>query len=296
MITLSNETLEVEILEQGVTIVSFKHKKDNINITTRYQDIASYKDNPLYLGALIGPLAGRTAPDRYGYVLDINDPPNQLHGGTKGLHSQIFNVLKVSSSQAIFTLTKDDVDYEIKTSLEDNTLLIDMKATPQSPTRINLTNHMYFNLLGENSLENHFVTLKADKVSLHNASMQNDGNLITVKDTAFDLNQKTNISTLLKRDHDQFHMTRHIDHSYKAQSVTLETDHKSLTVEGTSPYMHLYFGNFFDEAHRDEHGRLIKNHASVAIESQYVPNDIDMPEYDAKHPYHESIRYTLNID
>ena len=294
MVTLNNGILEVEILEKGVTIKSFKNLNDNINITTAYKNIEDYQDNPLYLGALIGPLAGRTAQNRYGETLEINNAPNQLHGGTDGLHSQIFTVKDKTETEATFELKHKDVHYVIKLSLDNNNLILDMHATPKTDKRLNLTNHMYFNLLGEDNLNQHSVILSADKVSLHNENMQNDGNLIDVKDTVFDLNEKKNVKDLLMQKHPQFEMTRHIDHSFLANEVTLFAGKKSLKVKATTPYMHLYFANYFDEQAIGEKGYPLQNYSAIAIEAQYVPNDIDMPVYNKDKPYHETIVYTLS--
>lgn len=293
MVTLNNGILEIEVLEQGVTIKSFKNLSDNINITTAYQNLEDYEKNPLYLGALIGPLAGRTAQNRYGELLEINNAPNQLHGGSDGLHSQIFTVRDKTKTEATFELNHKEVEYSINLSLEKNNLILDMQAIPKTDKRINLTNHMYFNLLGEDNLDQHTVLLQADKVSLHNDNMQNDGNLLDVKDTVFDLNEDQKVKDLLMKTHPQFEMTRHIDHSFLANEVTLTAGQKTLKVKATAPYMHLYFANYFDEQAIGESGLPLKNYSAIAIEAQYVPNDIDMPIYNKDKIYHETITYTL---
>lgn len=294
MITLRNNKLEVEIMKQGVTFVSFKSLSDGVNITTAFNSKEAYDVNGVYLGALIGPLAGRTSPNRYGSNLDVNNPPNHLHGGKNGLHLKVFDV-EQTDTKAIFTLNDDGVYYEINVSLEDDTLLLDMKATPSQARRLNLTNHMYFNLLNEENLDNHQVELIAEKVSYVTEDILNVGNLVAVKDTAFDLNKKTSVKDILSRTNEQFEITRHIDHSYLANKVRLFAKNKTLSIEATAPAMHLYFGNYLEGSGIDSKGRDIQNHQSLAIEPQYFPNDIDLPEYTKDKPFHETIKYTYTI-
>lgn len=294
MITLRNDFLEVKILKLGVTFVSFKSLQDDINIITAYKEHENYKVNDPYLGSLIGPLAGRTKPGSYGLDLDINNPPNHLHGGKNGLNLCMFDV-EAKEDEAIFTKLHQDVFYTITVALKDNQVVLDLKATPQKELPINLTNHMYFNLLGENDLKNHTIQLKADKYSSISEAKLNTYDLRDVSNSVFDLRETKEVMDLINRTHPQFEITRHIDHSFKASEVVLNAHHKTLKIKATMPFMHLYFANYFDEGFIDEKGRKAKNHASIAIEPQYLPNDQNMPRYDETHPYHETITYTLSV-
>ena len=295
MITLRNDFLELKILKKGVTFVSFKTLKDDINIITSYKDIDEFdNDRGPYLGALIGPLAGRTHVNQYGLNLDANNGPNHLHGGFDPLSEVEFEV-DATEEDAVFTGTHQNVAYTVKVFLEDETVVLDLHAIPQEKTPLNLTNHMYFNLLGENDLNHHFVKLDADYYSFVNENLLSTNTLMSVTDSVFDLREGAYVKDLLIQDHPQFKRTRHIDHSFKTNTLTLKTDHKTLKVQATMPYMHMYFSNYFDESFIDEHGRLAKNHAAIAIEPQYLPNDIDMPMYDKDAPYHETIRYTVSF-
>ena len=292
MITLTNEFIEVEILPRGVTFKSFKLLRDGINIITAYQNLDQYQENAVYLGSCVGPLAGRTAQGMYGLDLDINADGFHLHGGSKGISSQAFYVEEIDQG-AIFTLNSDQIAYTITVTLEGHSLTIDFFAVPEFERPINMTNHMYFNLDGSDTIDNHKIQVKASQVSLHNKDMYNDGNLIPVEGTVFDLKEERMLSQVLKGNHPQFEMTRHIDHSFLGQELVLTTKDKNLKVKGTMPAMHVYLANFFDESFKDEKGRLAKNHASIAIEAQYIPNDPNMPLYSKEKPYKESITYIV---
>ena len=292
MISIKNEFIELEILRRGVTFKTFKLLKDNINIITAYENLEDYKNNEVYLGACIGPLAGRTAIGMYDLDLDQNDGIYHLHGGKNGISNQIFDVEEVDDG-AIFTLNSDGIDYTITVSLMEHTMKIDFLVIPENERPINMTNHMYFNLMGSNHIKDHRLKVEASEISLHNKDMFNDGTIIDVEDTVFDLQTLQSMTEVLKGTHPQFTMTRHIDHSFLGQDLVLEAGEKRLEVHGTMPAMHIYLANFFDESFKDEHGRLAGNNASIAIEPQYIPNDSKMPVYSKENPYEESITYTL---
>lgn len=294
MITLNNGILEVSILKQGVTVVSFKHLEDDINIVTRYQNIGDYKTNPVYLGSLIGPLAGRTEQNRYGVQLELNDAPNHLHGGINGLHNQEF-VCKQDGNEAVFTKVLDNVFYKVTVKLDHNHCTMEFEAIPDDRAVINLTNHMYFNLLGTNNLLDHKISVNADRVSYLNENKVNTGDLREVEATVFDLRSSKKISDLLHENDEQFKITRHIDHAFMGNQVVLATPHKYLSVKATTPAVQVYLSNFFDEGFLNEHSELAANHSSVAIEPQYVPNDLNMKCYTHDDPYHETFIYTLSL-
>ncbi|HYZ23904.1 MAG TPA: galactose-1-epimerase, partial [Rhodopila sp.] len=72
-----------------------------------------------YFGALVGRYANRIAHGRFTlegheYTLPINNPPNSLHGGTKGFDTLLWNVEPVTTSgQAVsarLSLTSPDGD------------------------------------------------------------------------------------------------------------------------------------------------------------------------------------------
>ena len=294
MITLNNGVIEVSIFKRGVTIASFKHLKDNINIVTRYQDFTDYKSNPSYLGCLIGPLAGRTEQNRYGKELELNDAPNHLHGGNNGLHNHEF-VCKQDGNVAVFTKVLDCVFYKVKVKIDQNHCIIEFEAIPDESAILNLTNHMYFNLLGTNSLDQHSISVNADRVSYLNENKVNTGDIRSVEDTVFDLRSPKEISKLLREDHEQFKITRHIDHAFLGNQVVLSTPKKELVVKTTTPAVQLYLSNYFDEGFLNEHNELAANHSSVAIEPQHIPNDINMKRYTHEDPYKEIIIYALTV-
>lgn len=87
--TLENKFLKVELLNLGAIIkkIELRDKNGDIkNIVLGYEDVEKYRENPAYLGAVIGRTAGRIKNGNLNlsdeiYKLDINNSGNTLHGG-----------------------------------------------------------------------------------------------------------------------------------------------------------------------------------------------------------------------
>lgn len=292
-LVLSNEDLTVKVLSYGGIITHFSKKSDNINITLAFNDYNDYIINDGYLGAMIGPLAGRTAFGKFkvndiDYEIDINAAPHNLHGGIAGFHAQTFEVEK--HTQDTLILIKD-IDYtlngypaflkvSIKYHLENNHLIITNSAIPSKPMPINITNHMYFNLDQSISIENHAIQMDSNRVVYVADHGANSKQVMDVKGTVFDLQEKLKLSTVLKGHHEQFNLTRQLDHTYLLEPgaklhLYNNDDSKELIIQSTSQAIQLYLANYFEGKYIGHNGLPMEQHAAIAIEPQDVPNAIN---------------------
>ena len=110
--TLENKFLKVEFLNLGAIIkkIEFKDK----NIVLGYEDIEKYRENPAYLGAVIGRTAGRIKDgllklDNTEYQLDKNNNGNTLHGGKNSISHRFLNVQNIENGLC-FSIKSSDLD------------------------------------------------------------------------------------------------------------------------------------------------------------------------------------------
>src|SRR5262245_54337307 len=91
--TLTNsEGMEVRAITFGGIITSIRVPDKNgkfDDVALGFDDLAAYLKNPPFLGAIIGRYGNRIAAGKFTldgktYSLAINNPPNHLHGGTRG--------------------------------------------------------------------------------------------------------------------------------------------------------------------------------------------------------------------
>ena len=308
--TIKNDFLEVEILNLGATLISFKHMCDDVNIVLRYEDIESYRDNGgPYLGATIGPTAGRIAYGKFDdRVLTLNNGINHLHGGHNGLHQVFFKIANKSDDSIVLKASVDHqtdgypgtIDYTIYFQLEEESLIVEYTAIPSEDQYINMTNHAYFNLKGEGTVSDHELKIESGMRSEIAKDLNNSGLKEIICGDSFDFNQSKLLSECFNSDVEQFEITRNLDHFYVSKKLELFGDEKILIVQTDQSGFQVYGGNYFDESFKDEHGTFVKNQSALAIEPQKEPNEINLyPNIklsSKENPYHARNIYTLTLE
>lgn len=307
VISLSNGILDVRVLSYGATLIHFGFVNEQ-NCVVRYQDLGLYESNPVYLGSVVGPTAGRIKDGhlcvgRKAYGLSINNTPNHLHGGFQSHAFQTFSYTILEDGIRFeledtphdgYTLTvKTTVTYQLK----DAHLIVTISAYPSEPFPINITTHNYFNLDGNNSLANHSLKVEANEIYTVDASLANDGKTLPVAYSAFDFRAWKSIEHALTQQHPEFENTRFIDHDYRLDGkLYLKTQTRMLVCETSLPVLRLYFANYFDETFKQEYGKDARNYSALAIEPQYPANAINFGHGDifsTDTPYSSRSSYTL---
>jgi len=239
---------ELEILNLGATVFSLKLKDGNgkfINVVVGpkhkedYLTEAYLKENMCF-GASIGRYAGRISEGKFElegekFQLYQNDGVH-LHGGKSGLQHKMWEVMSQTTGEnPTITLNCFSIDGEegypgnIKvevcyTLTEENELKIEYSAEGDKPTILNLTNHTYFNLNGEGSVEDHELQINASEILDVDAKLRPTGKLndltsdlknfstsksidnIQVDDT-FVLNKKKNVAASVYSERSKLEMT-----------------------------------------------------------------------------------------
>jgi aldose 1-epimerase len=97
--TIKNNTgMEVSITNFGGVVLSIKvpdAKGQSADVALGFDNLADYEKQGPYFGALIGRYGNRIAKGHFTldgkeYTLAINNPPNSLHGGTKGFDKRVW--------------------------------------------------------------------------------------------------------------------------------------------------------------------------------------------------------------
>ncbi len=186
-------------------------------VTLGYDELPPYLHKNGGLGALIGRFGNRIAKGRFTldgatYQLALTNGKNHLHGGVVGFGVQVWAAtpeegdgkdklhlhLVSPDGQENYpgTLTVD-VTYGFN---DDNELSIAYKAVTDKPTVLNLTNHAYFNLAGDDgrTVVDHELTLYADGITETDESLIPTGRILPVDGTAFDFRKPRVIGEGLK--------------------------------------------------------------------------------------------------
>ncbi|MFI3306833.1 MAG: aldose epimerase family protein [Rikenellaceae bacterium] len=183
--TLYAGGVEMEVTNFGARVMKLfvEDREGNpTDIVLGYNTIEEYVDNKgeRFYGAPCGRYANRIADGKFTiegveYTLPINNGPNSLHGGLKGIDMVVWDVVKVTESRIDFKYVSPDgaegypgevtinMCYELT---PDSEFVIEYSATTTKATHLNLTHHSFFNLAGESSnhaVADHVLRINADK-------------------------------------------------------------------------------------------------------------------------------------
>ncbi len=204
--TLKNEKdLVVKITSYGgiITEIHTPDRDGNMgNIALGFDNLEQYLGENPYFGALVGRFANRIANGQFeldgqNYTLAINNGPNSLHGGIKGFDKVIWDTEVISCKEGaalkLTYLSKDgeegypgNLKVTVSYELLLDQLLITYEAETDAPTVINLTNHSYFNLAGEGTIEDHILYINASRYTPSSETLIPTGELANVEGTPFD--------------------------------------------------------------------------------------------------------------
>ncbi len=263
---------------------------------------ADYLDSRDYLGATVGRYANRIAGGTF--VLDgtevklgTNDRGNHLHGGPDGFDRRLWRIEDCSAMHAVLSLVSPDGDQgfpgELRASVRfevaGDTVRIELEATTDAPTVVNLTNHAYFNLdgVGHGTVDDHLLVVEADQYLPVDATGIPLGVLEGVADTPFDLRASTRLGDVVRSGDEQVAGARGIDHNYVLRGVgmrraavlsSLRAD-TSLELSTDQPGLQVYTGNSLDGSSRSAAGGRHRQGDGLALEPQLFPDTPRRPEF-----------------
>jgi aldose 1-epimerase len=257
----------------------------------------------VYFGALVGRYANRIAKgaftlDGKTYHVPVNNNGNSLHGGTVGFDKKIWTASEVRGKDGSVGLKLDytspdgEMGYpgtlktEVVYSLgQDNRLTVHYGATTDKPTVLNLTNHSYWNLAGEDSgtVYDQKLFLNARSYTPTDTTQIPTGQIATVKGTPLDFTKPTAIGARINSSDPQLLTGQGYDlnwvlnrHSANGLSLAAKASDPSsgrqLTIWTTQPGVQFYSGNFLTGTLVGTSGHTYRQSDGFALETQHYPD------------------------
>lgn len=277
----SNLGFKAVILDQGAILQSF-HLPDGRNITLGFEDWESYENDPSYIGRIIGPNANRIANAAFQIAeakchLFANDGVHNLHSGPKGFDTQLWDVARTESGLKLELTSPEELHgfpgamkAVLNISLAKNKLRLEMEATSDRPTPLNMTWHPYWNLSGNTRIDGHDLRLEAETHTQFEKTQ-----VFQVKDTRYDFQKALPLGSV------------QLDSNYNhVKSARLSAGHTEMTITSSLPDMQIYTGD-----------ALSRPRTGIAIEPQFRPNDINFAQESLLRPgetYHHWIEYCFD--
>lgn len=322
--TLTNKSgasVTLSSLGAGIVAVTVPDATGNMaNVVLGYKDPASYLADGPCAGKIPGRFANRIALGHFtldgkDYTLAVNNGPNALHGGPTGFMNRIWDSsLNGDSVEFSYRAADGEEGYPgnldvkaIYTWTDDNELKLQLHAETDAPTVINLTNHVYFNLDGENagSVLDHRLRLNATRYLPTDDTQIPTGELAPVKDTPMDFTEFKAIGQDINADFHPLKVGKGYDHCWVCDGYSKGTvkevavlrsskSGRELRISTSQPGMQIYTGNWLAGCPESISGGTYNDYDGVAIECQNFPDAPNHPEFpssrlDPDEKYNETI-------
>lgn len=298
--------MSVVVLNLGATLRDIiVPAKDGtfVDVCLGQADLAGYYKNPGNLGAVIGPVANRTANARYvidgkEHTLPVNENGvNNLHSDDEvyGFQRKVWDAAETDNG-VTFSISVPDGELDcpgnrevsVTYSLsEENELKLHYHATSDQNTGLNLTNHVYFNLRGHDSgkITDHVMQLFASHYLPVRPGGIPTGELAPVAGTPFDFTMPKEIGKEIDADIEQLKIVKGgYDHNYCVDGAdgtlreiavtTCPTTGITMHTLSDLPGVQFYAGNNLVLA-RAKGGASYSKHDAFCLETQYFPNSLN---------------------
>ena len=271
------------------------------DVVLGWDTLAEYQKNDPHLGSTVGRVGNRIANAKFEldgktYKLAANNGIHHLHGGVKGWDKLLWTAAPSETpdgpSLKLTLVSKDgDEGYPgtvtattTYTLTNDNELRIEMAATTDKPTVVNMVHHTYWNLTGVPTadIKGHVLTLYADQ---YTPGLPPDGKVLPVAGTPFDFTKGKPLGQdLLKTGdkppgYDSNWIVVGDPHALRPVARVVEPKSgRVMTIAANQPGAQLYTANYMDGTTKGK-GRVHAQHSAFCIETQKIPNSINVPAW-----------------
>ena len=300
--------MEVHILDFGATIAKLYVPDRNgtlDDLVLGFDDMAGYERNAVAShGAVVGRVANRIGNGLFElngvtYELEKNNAGNCLHGGASTRYEyQLYDAVPNEEKNSVVLKRVSphmeqgfpgNLTYSVEYHLtEDNELHIIYDAVTDQDTPINITNHSYFNLKGQETqdLSDHLILIRSSKITETDENLLPNGNYIDLAGTPMDLSTLTEFLSREKKEFAPLVYGVGFDHNYvldhkkgQPDAVVIElTKGRKMEMYTDLPGVQFYTGNWLD-GEIGKGGKAHKQYGGFCLETQYYPNSCNIPEF-----------------
>lgn len=284
-VRLAAGALTLNILTHGARIhgLTFDGKPRVLG----FANLDDYLTHAVYAGAVAGRYANRIAGGRFSldgktYQLPCNERGRtHLHGGLKGFAHRNWDIVEDSDTHVTLRLNSPDgeegypgtLDARCTYRLEGDDVRIELTATTDAPTIINLATHSYFNLDGGTDILDHCLTVPADHYLPVTEDLIPTGEIAAVAGTALDFRVATAVRARGQRyDHNFVLGRERLVAPRLVASLEGLSSRTRLDVLSTEPGLQFYDGGYLK-------GGGFGAHAGLCLEPQIFPNAPNEPGF-----------------
>lgn len=298
--------LEVHFINYGCRLTQIlipQQEGGPVDVLLGYDSLEGYEQDKAGHGAFIGRYAGRIIGGKFtidgkSYQLPQNDGDNFLHGS---LAHKVFKgtVLGDNSVSLNYTSPAGEDGFPgqlevqvLYTLTDENELVMDIRAITDAPTYLNLTNHSYFNMEGQQSgtIGNQMLWLNSKEILEASNDLTATGQVVKTKNTPFDFTQEKPIGRDLMANDPQIELAGGFDHTFvlekaRPKALTLAAVAKdpasgrTMDIHTTQPAVQFYTGNFLGNGPAGKGGRIMTKQSGFCLETQHYPGSPNHTEF-----------------
>ena len=306
--TLENKNgMKIAVSDFGATLVKIlvadKEGKER-DVVLGYDDAEGYDKGDKFFGAIVGRIANRIGGASFElngkrYDLVKNDNDNNLHSGIDFYNKRVWEVKEAAEDHVTFALNSPHMDqgypgnFKIEvtyTLTDDNEIKIHYNGTTDQDTIVNMTNHSYFNLNGEDSgsVLSQKVWLDADAFTRANNFSIPTGEILPVEGTPMDFRVEKTLGRDIDNDYEALNFGHGYDHNWVLNGSgyrkvgTLTSDESGIKMEifTDRPGVQIYTGNFIEDA-VGKSGHVYADRSAVCFETQLFPDAVNKEMFES---------------
>jgi aldose 1-epimerase len=306
--TLRAEGIVATVCDYGATLVSLEvPDRDGRmgGVVLGFDDVNGYEtrtNNP-FMGATVGRVANRIAGARFtldgiDHVLHANEGENHLHGGRQTSFDRVlWDVTEVDAQRIVLRHVSPDGDagypgtltVEAEYRVGPSALHLIYRARTDRATPVNMTQHAYFNLAGEDggTIGDHVLRVAASRWTPVDEVLIPTGETADVDGTPFDLRGGLRLADGIAGLEAAGHGPGY-DHNLwldggagALRDVAELSDPGSgrrMVLASDQPCLQVYTGNRLGRA-TGRGGVVFPVHGAVCLEPQHAPDSVHRPEW-----------------
>lgn len=303
--TLTNSSeFSISVITYGgiITKIMAPDRDGNLeNITVNVNSLEEIVAARPFHGAIIGRVGGRIS--NAGYMdgdtrvdLTVIEKGNTLHGGKNGLDTKLWDAT-IEETTDFVTLVLEtklqdgedgfpgEMDIVVKYTLhEDNKIEINYEGKTTKRTIFNPTNHLYFNLTGDqkNTIDSHSLQINADYYGPTKEDDTPTGELVHVENTGYDLRQGNKLENVFQSEDENIQAKGGLDNPFVLNkekdipAVTLIESESGRSLElFTEAKAVVVYTHNHEQVPETENAESIKVHSGLALEAQQLPDAVN---------------------
>jgi aldose 1-epimerase len=308
LFTLTNANgLIAKITNYGGIVTELRTPDRNgklADIVLGFENLDGYLKEHPYFGAMVGRVGNRIAKaefelDGQTYKLAANNGPNHLHGGIKGFDKVVWDAEPMETDDGpalrLHYLSPDGEEgypgsldaTVVYTLTNDDELRLDISATTDKATPVNIVHHTYWNLSGApgKTILDQELQLFASRYTPGGPDLVPTGEIVEVAGTPFDFTAAKPIGRDLEKAggdpvgyDNNFVVDGDPGELRPVARVEDPGSGRVMEISSNQPGVQFYTGNFMDGSTSGK-GAAHDQYTGFCLETQVFPDSINKEEW-----------------